>query len=152
MDYQLEGKTAYISAGAHGIGESIADLLTQEGVRVIVGDRDEARLTDKGSKWAGTVAADLATADGVAHAVEHVLRIFTHAPDIVVNNLGVGNATPFEETTDDIWERSFQVNLLGTVRTCRALVPKMALRGHGVVINTGSDLSLIHISEPTRPY
>ena len=141
MDYQLEGKTAYISAGAHGIGESIADLLTQEGVRVIVGDRDEARLNDKASKWAGTVAADLATADGVAHAVEHVLRTFTHAPDIVVNNLGVGNATPFEETTDDIWERSFQVNLLGTVRTCRALVPKMALRGHGVVINTGSDLA-----------
>ena len=141
MDYQLDGKTAYVSAGAHGIGESIADLLTQEGVRVIVADRDEGTLGEKAAKWAGIVAADLSTAAGVASAVDHVLRTFTHAPDIVINNLGVGNATPFEETTDEIWERSFAVNLLGAVRTCRALVPKMALRGTGVVVNTGSDLA-----------
>jgi NAD(P)-dependent dehydrogenase (short-subunit alcohol dehydrogenase family) len=141
VNYHLEGKTAYVSAGAHGIGESIADLLTQEGVRVIVADQDDAVLREKASKWAGTVAADLSTATGVNDAVAYALRVFDAPPDIVVNNLGVGNATPFDETTDEIWERSLAVNLMGCVRTCRALVPKMAVRGSGVVVNTGSDLA-----------
>jgi NAD(P)-dependent dehydrogenase (short-subunit alcohol dehydrogenase family) len=141
MDYQLSGKTAYVSAGAHGIGEAIADLLTAEGVRVVVADHDGAALRERAPRWAGTVAADLSTADGVAAAVDHVLSTFGGAPDIVINNLGVGNATPFDQTTDEIWERSFAVNLMGCVRTSRALVPKMADRGSGVVVNTGSDLA-----------
>ena len=76
-----------------------------------------------------------------SQAIEYVVSTFGDAPDIVVNNLGVGNATPFDQTTDDIWERSIAVNLMGCVRTCRALLPKMAVRGSGVVVNTGSDLA-----------
>jgi NAD(P)-dependent dehydrogenase (short-subunit alcohol dehydrogenase family) len=141
VDYQLKGTLAYVSAGAHGIGEAIADLLTQEGAEVIVADADADVLQQKAGKWRGTVAADLATAAGVDAATAYALQQFGRAPDILINNLGVGNSTPFEETTDDIWARSFEVNLMGTVRTCRALVPKMAARGSGAVVNTGSDLA-----------
>jgi NAD(P)-dependent dehydrogenase (short-subunit alcohol dehydrogenase family) len=42
---------------------------------------------------------------------------------------------------DDKWAKSIEVNLMGTVRTCRALVPKMTVRAAGVVVNTGSDLA-----------
>ena len=141
MDYQLKGKFAYVSAGAHGIGEAIADLLAAEGAEVIVADSDAEMLRQKSGKWRGVVAADLATADGVDKATAYALDQFGRAPDIVINNLGVGNSTPFEATTDEIWAQSFQVNLMGTVRTCRALVPKMAARGEGSVVNTGSDLA-----------
>lgn len=141
MDYQLKGQTAYVSAGAHGIGEAIADLLTQEGVQVIVADHDEAALGDKAGKWRGTVTANLATAEGVEKAVAFTLESFGKAPDILINNLGVGDSTPFEEITDERWARSIDVNLMGTVRTCRALVPKMAAQGGGAVVNTGSDLA-----------
>ena len=141
MDYQLKGKLAYVSAGAHGIGEAIADLLTQEGAEVIVADSDAEVLAQKGRKWRGTVAADLATGAGVEKATTYALQQFARAPDILINNLGVGNSTPFEDTSDDIWAQSFQVNLMGTVRTCRALVPKMASRAQGSVVNTGSDLA-----------
>jgi NAD(P)-dependent dehydrogenase (short-subunit alcohol dehydrogenase family) len=143
MDYQLTGKTAYVSAGAHGIGEAIANLLTQEGASVIVADHDEAALAAKGpdNGWHGTVAADLADARGVEHAVSFALDRFGKAPDILINNLGVGNATPFEEISDERWAKSIDVNLMGTVRTCRALVPKMAAQGGGAVVNTGSDLA-----------
>jgi NADP-dependent 3-hydroxy acid dehydrogenase YdfG len=65
MDYQLQGKLAFVNAGAHGIGEAIADLLTQEGVSVVVADRDQAALQQKAGRWTGFVAADLATAQGV---------------------------------------------------------------------------------------
>ena len=141
MDYRLTGKTAYVTAGAHGIGEAIADLLTQEGAAVIVADLDEAVLHDKSQKWHGVVAANLATAAGVEHAVSYVLQTFGRPPDILVNNLGVGDATPFEDISDERWARSIDVNLMGTVRTCRALVPKMAAHGSGAVVNTGSDLA-----------
>ena len=101
MDYQLHGKLAFVNAGAHGIGEAIADLLTQEGARVIVADNDEAALKQRASHWTGIVAADLSTAAGVEHAVSHVLSTFGRAPDILINNLGQGNAASFETLPDE---------------------------------------------------
>ena len=121
MDYQIKGKYVFVSAGAHGIGEATADLLTQEGASVIVADRDLAALQQKARRWTGVVAADLATAEGVEQATSYVLATFGRAPDILVNNLGVGNAASFEEMSDERWAQSFQVNLMGCIRTCRAL-------------------------------
>ena len=149
MDYKLAGQTAYVSAGAHGIGEAIADLLTAEGARVIVADHDAGALRQHGHKWHGTVAADLATAEGVDRAVGHALDAFGGPPDIVINNLGVGEPGTFDELSDERWARSIEVNLMGTVRTCRALLPGMAARGSGSIVNTGSDLA--KQPEPTFP-
>lgn len=141
MNYHLTGQTAFVAAGAHGIGEAIADLLTQEGAVVVVADHDEAALREKSKKWKGTVAADLSTAAGVDRAVGFAMHTFTGPPDILINNLGVGNATPFTEISDEQWAHAIQVNLMGTVRICRAMVPRMAARGSGSVVNTGSDLA-----------
>ena len=74
-------------------------------------------------------------------ATEYAVGQFGRAPDILINNLGVGDSLPFAEITDDKWEQSIAVNLMGTVRTCRALLPQMAARGTGAVVNTGSDLA-----------
>lgn len=141
MDYQLKGKLAFVAAGAHGIGEAIADLLTQEGAHVIVADQDADVLRDKSGKWHGVFAADLATAAGVDASVAHVLSTFGQPPDILVNNLGVGSPYSLEDQTDEGWAQSFQVNLMGTVRLCRAIVPPMVARGSGSVVITGSDLA-----------
>jgi NAD(P)-dependent dehydrogenase (short-subunit alcohol dehydrogenase family) len=141
MNLQIADKLAFVAAGAHGIGQAVANLLTQEGAKVIVADADGGALTDNGKAWLGTVTADLSTAAGVDRAVAYVLETFGRAPDILINNLGVGNSTPFEQLTDEQWLRSFEVNLLGTVRISRALIPKMAAQGGGAVVNTGSDLA-----------
>jgi len=141
IDYQLKGKLAYVSAGAHGIGQAAANLLAAEGASVIVADQDEGALREHGSAWAATFAADLATGAGIDQAVAFVLRTFGRAPDIVINNLGVGIAAPFTEISDQRWAESLNVNLLGTVRTCRALLPRMAQLGSAAIVNTGSDLS-----------
>ena len=137
----MKGKCAFINAGAHGIGEATADLLTQEGANVIVADRDGATLKEKSHRWVGVVAADLATADGVEHATAYVLATFGRAPDILVNNLGVGNSASFEELSDERWAQSFEINLMGCVRTCRTLLPRMAELGGASVVNTASDLA-----------
>lgn len=141
MDYQLNGQFACVFAGAHGIGAAIANLLAAEGASVIVADQDAEGLAQHSQGWRGSIVADLATAEGMATAVAAVLDTFGRAPDILINNLGVGNSTPFEEISDEAWSASFQVNLMGTVRASRALVPLMAARGSGAVVNTGSDLS-----------
>jgi NAD(P)-dependent dehydrogenase (short-subunit alcohol dehydrogenase family) len=141
MDVQIKGKTACVTAGAHGIGEAIADLLTEEGARVVVADRDGPALREKAPRWAGVVEADLATAEGVDRAVSQVRETFGGSPDILINNLGVGDAASFEEITDERWANSLAVNLMGTIRICRALLPGMAKRGSGSVINIGSDLA-----------
>jgi NAD(P)-dependent dehydrogenase (short-subunit alcohol dehydrogenase family) len=141
MDYQMAGKLAFVAAGAHGIGAATADLLTREGVRVIVADEDDAALAESGERWHGTIAADLSTAAGVGNAVAYVLQEFGRAPDILINNLGVADASPFVDLSDQRWERSFNVNLMGSVRTSRALLPAMAALGSASVVNTGSDLA-----------
>ena len=132
-----------VCAGAHGIGEAIADLLSQEGADVVVADQDEAALRGKASAgtWKGVVAANLSTADGVDRAVEYVVDIFNGPPDILINNLGVADAAPFADISDERWAQSFQINVMGCVRMCRALLPKMSRRGSGAVVNTGSDLA-----------
>lgn len=141
MDVQISGQTALVTAGAYGIGEAIADLLTQEGARVVVADRDGAALREKAPRWAGIVEADLATPQGVDRAITETLTIFDGPPDILVNNLGVGDAASFEDISDERWSDSLAVNLMGTVRICRSLLPMMAKRGSGSVINIGSDLA-----------
>lgn len=141
MDFQLKGKLAYVNAGAWGIGEAVADLLTQEGASVIVGDKDEAVLQEKAARWTGVVAADLASAAGVDHAVEYIRQTFGRAPDILVNNLGLGDSASFEDLSDERWARTFEINLMGCVRICRALIPEMASRGSASIVNTGSDLA-----------
>lgn len=141
MDYQLNGQLACVFAGAHGIGAAIANLLAEEGASVIVADQDAEGLAASSTRWRGSIVADLATAEGMATAVAYVVDTFGRAPDILINNLGVGNSSPFEEVTDEAWSASFQVNLMGAVRASRALIPQMAARGSGAVVNTGSDLA-----------
>jgi len=141
LNYELQGKCAFINAGAYGIGQATANLLTQEGASVIVADRDEQALKENGAGWHGTVAADLATADGTKHAIDFVLKKFGRAPDILINNLGVGDSATFEDLPDERWARSFEINLMGCIRTCRALIPAMAAKGGASIVNTGSDLA-----------
>jgi NAD(P)-dependent dehydrogenase (short-subunit alcohol dehydrogenase family) len=140
MDYQLKGKFCFVTAGANGIGAAIADTLTAEGASVIVADQDVATLSNRGNAWHGTFAADLSTAIGIENSVKFVLETFGRAPDILVNNLGVADPIPFENISDEQWLRSMNVNLLGCIRTCRALLPAMAAVGSAAVVNIGSDL------------
>src|ERR1700690_2855488 len=141
MDYGLKGKLAFVNAGAYGIGEAVANLLTQEGASVIVADHDEAALQEKASRWVGVVAADLATTQGTDTAVSYVLREFGRAPDILINNLGVGDSSSFVDISDERWAKSFEINLMGCIRTCRALIPAMAEIGSASIVNTCSDLA-----------
>ena len=145
MDLQLEGKRALVSGSTAGIGFAIAEALAREGAHVIVNGRTEPRVDDavRKLKSAGLAdhaegfAADLGTSEGVS-------QITAKYPDveILVNNLGIFEAKPFDQIPDADWFRFFEVNVLSGVRLSRHYLPRMKERGWGRIIFISSESAL----------
>jgi NAD(P)-dependent dehydrogenase (short-subunit alcohol dehydrogenase family) len=135
MDLQLKGKTALVTGSTAGIGLEIARRLKDEGADVIICGRNQAKLDAAVSETgARGVLADPATADGGERLVAAVPEV-----DILVNNLGIYEAKPFGEITDDDWRRFFEVNVLSGARLSRAYFPGMIRRDWGRVIFIASE-------------
>ncbi|GAA2820077.1 oxidoreductase [Streptomyces showdoensis] len=137
MDLRLTGKTAVVTGAGRGLGLAITRQLVAEGVRVVGASRTvTAELEEVG---AHPVAADLSTPEGAeelgSQALAHLGGV-----DILVNNLGGGDAFAFGgflATDDHLWAHSFEVNLFGTVRVTRHLLPSIVER-RGTVLNISS--------------
>ncbi len=135
MDLQLEGKTALVTGSTAGIGLEIARRLKDEGADVIICGRNQAKLdVAVAETGARGVLADPATADGAERLVAAVPEV-----DILVNNLGIYEAKPFGEITDDDWRRFFEVNVLSGARLSRAYFSGMIRRDWGRVIFIASE-------------
>ena len=142
MNLGLQGKLAVVSGSTAGIGFAIAAMLAQEGARVVVNGRTEARVTTavekirqrmKGAELIG-VAADLGTAAGVNAFVKQVPEA-----DILVNNLGIFEVKPFLEIPDADWLRFFEINVLSGVRLTRHYLAGMLEKNWGRVIFISSE-------------
>jgi NAD(P)-dependent dehydrogenase (short-subunit alcohol dehydrogenase family) len=142
MNLGLQGKLAVVSGSTAGIGFAIAAMLAQEGARVVINGRTEARVTTavekirqrmKGAELIG-VAADLGTAAGVSAFVKQVPEA-----DILVNNLGIFEVKPFLEITDADWLRFFEINVLSGVRLTRHYLAGMLEKNWGRVIFISSE-------------
>lgn len=141
MDLQLKGKLALVSGSTAGIGFAIASALAAEGARVIVNGRTQEAVdaaiaaikSQTGAEAAG-FAGDLGTAAAVdALAAKHP------GVEILVNNLGIFAATPFEQISDAEWLRFFEVNVLSGVRLARAYLPAMKQANWGRIIFISSE-------------
>jgi 3-oxoacyl-[acyl-carrier protein] reductase len=117
-------RTAVVTGGMSGLGAAAAARLAEDGVRVVtldVADGADLRL-------------DVSDAAAVRAAAERVGPV-----DILVNSAGVvGPAGPLWELPMDGWQRTFAVNVVGTVNTCQAFLPGMIGRGWGRVVNIAS--------------
>lgn len=142
MNLDLRGKTAVVSGSTAGIGFSIADALAQLGARVVVTGRTAQRVDRavrtiaerSSSELVVGVAGDLANAAGVAALVERI-----PAADILVNNLGIFEPTPFANIADEDWMRFFETNVLSGVRLSRAYLPGMLERDWGRIVFVSSE-------------
>jgi NAD(P)-dependent dehydrogenase (short-subunit alcohol dehydrogenase family) len=144
MDLQLAGKRALITGSTAGIGYAIAASLAREGAEVILNGRtqegvDEALgslLGDTGVLATG-YAGDLGTAEACAAlAAQHP------DVDILVNNLGIFDAKPFEDIPDADWQRFFDVNVMAGVRLSRAFLPGMRARDWGRIVFISSESAI----------
>ena len=147
MDLQLANKSVLVTGSTAGIGFAIAALFAEEGAKVVVNGRSEARVKEAAEKirrknknaQVVEVAADLATKEGVAALTKKVSSV-----DVLVNNLGIYEARPFLEITDEEWSRIFEVNVLSGVRLSRFYLPKMLKQNWGRIVFLSSESALEH--------
>lgn len=142
MDLQISGKTAVVSGSTAGIGFAIACELGREGVRVVINGRRQdsvdaalARLRSLvGGAAVSGVAADLSDAAGCQ-------RLFDACPqaDILVNNLGIFDPSPFASIPDCEWQRFFDTNVMSGVRLARHYLPAMKAANWGRVVFISSE-------------
>ena len=137
---RLEDKIAIVTGGGQGIGQAIAGKLAAEGATVVVTDLDEASARQAADALPGAIAirADVTDRPGVQAMVSRVVEQFGHV-DVLVNNAGWDKASSFVDSDPADWDRAIAVNLYGVLHTCKAVLPLMAERGSGAVVNLGSD-------------
>jgi NAD(P)-dependent dehydrogenase (short-subunit alcohol dehydrogenase family) len=126
MDLKLRGKRALVTGSTAGIGFAIAQALAGEGAQVIVNGRTRERVDEAVRRIghsARGIAADLGTAAGAARIAQEVADL-----DILVNNVGIFEAKPFTDISDEDWLRIFEVNVLSGVRLSRHYLPR-TMRG-----------------------
>jgi NAD(P)-dependent dehydrogenase (short-subunit alcohol dehydrogenase family) len=135
----LEGKVALVTGATSGIGKAAAVQLAAQGATVIVHGRDSAR--------GAAVVADIENAGGSARFVgadlgepEEALRLAAEAGevDILVNNAGFAWFGSTEKLAANTLTALFAANVQAPFLLVAVLAPKMAARGHGVIINLAS--------------
>ena len=145
---RLEGKSCLISGGAKGLGAAQARLFAREGARVAVGDirdSDGGRLVDE-LRASGAeslyVRLDVTSEADWESAVSAVMEEFG-ALDVLVNNAGIYNRAPVEETTLEEWERVMDVNSTGVFLGTKHAIPAMRRSGGGSIVNMSSVAGLV---------
>ena len=136
----LEDKIAIVTGAGQGIGQAIARKLAAEGATVVVTDLDEASAIQTADALPGAVAirADVSDRQAVQAMADRVVQQFGRI-DVLVNNAGWDKASPFVDSDPADWDRAIAINLYGVLHTCKAVLPLMAARGGGAVVNLGSD-------------
>jgi meso-butanediol dehydrogenase / (S,S)-butanediol dehydrogenase / diacetyl reductase len=131
-------KTAIVTGAARGIGLATARLFAQQGWQVAMVDRDRAELETvaPGCDHAFAVCCDISQADQVEAMVRTVLE-HCKTIDAVVNNAGVADFGPIEQTDFDRWRTVMATNLDGTFLVSQACIPALKRRG-GAIVNIAS--------------
>jgi 3-oxoacyl-[acyl-carrier protein] reductase len=149
----LAGRTALVTGAASGIGRAIALLYAAAGATVAVNHlgratEAEAVVRDMVSRGGRAQAfeADVTRSSDVA-ALVAMSEAALGPIDVLVNCAGILQEKPFLETTDEDWRRMIDTDLGSVFLLCRAVLPGMVARGHGVVINIASDLGILGRAE-----
>jgi 3-oxoacyl-[acyl-carrier protein] reductase len=129
----VSSRSALITGGGRGIGESIARALASEGWHVTVTGRTPEQVERVAAEIGGRpLVGDVSQPDDVERWAREVPEL-----DLLVCNAGIsGPDDPLADT--DAWWRTFEVNVLGVYRCCHAFAPRMAKRGGGRIVNVAS--------------
>jgi NAD(P)-dependent dehydrogenase (short-subunit alcohol dehydrogenase family) len=126
MDLGLADSVCLVTGSTGGIGLETAKLLRAEGATVVTTGRS-----------GGDVRADLSEAGEPERVVRETISRHGRL-DVLVNNVGYSEIRKLEDVTDDLWQASFEINLMSAVRATRAALPGMRERGAGTIVNVSS--------------
>lgn len=135
----LEGKQILITGSSSGIGAATAELAKEYGAKVILHDRDDnehlRHLADRlDAKY---IVCNVAEKNSVKISVDELLDEIRHL-DALINCAGIVKPIDFLKTEDWDWQNMFNIDLLGTVHFCQAVIPSMQKRKKGRIVNIAS--------------
>lgn len=131
---KLEGKVAVITGGYLGAGRGIVDTFLKYGAKVIVLDYNE-NVTNLNKENILAYNVDIRDIKKVNEALEDAMKKYQKV-DILVNNAGVCKLTPFRETTDEVRDYHFDINIKGTWNVTKACLNYMS--AGGAIVNLSS--------------
>jgi NAD(P)-dependent dehydrogenase (short-subunit alcohol dehydrogenase family) len=140
---KVQGKVAFITGGAAGIGLGMAQAFIRAGMKVIIADirrdhLDEALAAFGGSPSVHGIQMDVTDRKEMADAADEAARVFGNV-HVLCNNTGVGIAGPLRLATYDDWDWLMGVTLGGTINGIRAFLPRILAHGEGGhIVNTSS--------------
>jgi NAD(P)-dependent dehydrogenase (short-subunit alcohol dehydrogenase family) len=140
-NFRLDGKTAAVTGGASGIGQSIVRKFTDAGASVIILDVDERRTRDV-EQSVPNVRSHVCDITDEAQ-VSKTFAALSHL-DILVNCAGIGLVGNVEETEASDFERLFRVNVEGTFLAIKAALP-LLVESHGSIVNIGSVAGMVGV-------
>ncbi len=146
---KLKDKVCLITGGSGGIGLATCERFLSEGAKVVLTsiDQPSADLAVKELKakfpnsYVKGISPKLSSFKEMANAVKEIVSEFG-AIDVLVNNAGTSDETPFWEYTEDIYDRLFDLNIKAMFACSRAVVECMIEKGEGVIINVSSVVSV----------
>ncbi len=140
---RLRGQVAWISGGASGIGQAVAELFAEEGANVAVVDIQVERgqpvvdqIVSRGGH-AIFLTCDVSQEVQVRESIEQTVARF-HGLQIVVNCAGIVHVAPLHEYTEDEWEYLMGVNLKSIFFSLKHSLPYLKQSERGYVVNIGS--------------
>lgn len=146
---RLDGRTAFVTGGAQGIGLACVHALAEAGARITIGDLTDEALSAAQSQLGemgysvGTVVLDVTDRDAVRAAADAMMALEGRV-DILVNNAGIARSdTPAEDVEAERWRNVLEVNLDGTFWCAQAFGRHMLAAGCGSIVNVGSMSGLV---------
>ncbi|WP_367848769.1 SDR family NAD(P)-dependent oxidoreductase [Rhodoferax sp. WC2427] len=143
MDKSMNGRVAIVTGAGAGIGFETTRQFLAEGVRVVAADLDISALNAQPNDSLHAVKLDMREAAAAEMLTHEALQRFGQI-DILFNNAGVATARDgFLKISDDDWQATFNLNLMGYVRMSRAVLPHMLERKRGALIHCASETGRI---------
>lgn len=138
----LEGRTAFVTGGASGIGLGMVRALAERGVSVAIADITSRHITEAKEQLAGHgkfhfLHLDVTDRDGFVRAADEAESMLGPV-SILCNNAGVGMLGDIQSTAYADWDWVFSVNIGGVVNGMQTFLPRMLARGEGHIVNTSS--------------
>jgi 3-oxoacyl-[acyl-carrier protein] reductase len=141
---KLQGLVAVVTGAGSGIGRASAVEFAREGASVVAADLNAASAAETADQilsaggQAESVQVDVTQRSQVEQMVKVAVDKFGRL-DVLYNNAGLPQSfTPFEDSTDELFDQLFNVNVKGVFHGCRAAIPQMKAQGGGVILNTAS--------------
>ena len=137
---RLKEKSVFMTAAGAGIGRACAIALAAEGAQVFASDIDDDSLESLARENDGIhcMHLDVTDAEAIRKLPEQV-----PVPDVIFNCAGYVYDGTLLEASDEIWQKSFEINVLGHARVIHAFLPTMIENGGGSIINMASVASAI---------